>query len=115
MLATPALANTIYLVCPEAPYGDLTIDLTNSTVSMQVGGSTYPARINVTSIHWEHPERCADCTSSDPGTVTQTYDLDRATGILRVNDIFLMRNGPNRHGGPFTYPCTVGRAPTTKF
>jgi hypothetical protein len=106
----PAAANTIFLNCPGAPYGDVvTVDLTNNTVDR------YPATINATTIHWQHDERCANCTPSNPGTVIQVYYLDRTTGMLKVYDEFNYQDGTHQKTGPFTYTCTVGRAPATKF
>jgi hypothetical protein len=106
----PAVANTIYLKCPGAPYGDvLTVDLTNNTVDQ------HPATINVTAISWRHNERCASCTASNPGTAIQVYYLDRTTGILKVYDEFNYQDGTHEKTGPFTYTCTVSRAPATKF
>ena len=105
-----AAANTIYLKCPRAPYGDvLTVDLTNNTVD------GHSATINATAISWRHNERCATCTPSNPGTVIQIYDLDRTTGTLKVYDEFSYADGRREKTGPFTYTCTVTRAPVTKF
>jgi hypothetical protein len=110
MAPWPAVANTIYLKCPGAPYGDvLTIDLTNNTVD------SHAATINATAISWRHNERCATCTASNPGTAIQIYDLDRTTGILKIYDEFSYQNGTREKTGPFTYTCTVTRAPATKF
>jgi hypothetical protein len=106
----PAAANTIYLKCPRAPYGDvLTVDLSNNTVD------GHSAMINATAISWRHNERCASCTASHPGTAIQIYDLDRTTGILKIYDEFNYADGTHEKTGPFTYTCTVTSAPATKF
>jgi hypothetical protein len=106
----PARANTIFLNCPGAPYGDtLSVDLTKNTVD------NYPAIINATTIHWQHSVPCADCTASNPGTVTQVYYIDRTTGILKIYDEFNYQDGTHQRTGPFTHPCTVTHAPATKF
>jgi hypothetical protein len=105
-----AAAKTIFLNCPGAPYGDvLTVDLTNSTVD------GHAATINATTFHWKHNERCASCTASHPGTAMQVYYLDRTTGILKIYDYFNYEDGTQEKTGPFTYTCTVGQAPATKF
>jgi len=106
----PAVANTIFLTCLGAPYGDvLTVDLTNNTVD------GHSAMINATAISWRHNERCASCTASNPETAIQIYDLDRTTGVLKIYDEFNYQNGTHEKTGPFTYKCTAGPKPATKF
>jgi hypothetical protein len=54
----PALANTIFLNCPGAPFGNTkTVDLAKNTVD------NYPAIINATLIMWQQNVACADCTA----------------------------------------------------
>ncbi|HEY5069202.1 MAG TPA: hypothetical protein VII37_05430 [Candidatus Acidoferrum sp.] len=113
MSSWPARANTIFLQCPGAPsdYADtLTVDLTNNTVNNHSA-----KKINKTAIDWQHDVKCGDCTSSNPGTATQIYHLDRTTGNLAIHDEFHMQDGTGGRNGPFTYHCAVGHAPATKF
>jgi hypothetical protein len=109
----PALANTIFLKCPSANNTDaetLTVDLTKKTVN------NYAARINATSIHWEHNLVCgAECTPSNPGTAVQIYDLDRTTGSLSIHDEWRYLSGVNESNSIHNFTCAVGNAPATKF
>ena len=108
--SSKAQAETIFLICPNAPYGDVvSVDLTKRTVN------DYPATINATGIMWRHPERCANCTPDNPAEVIQSYYIDRTTGILKVYDHFSYRDGTQNRSGPFTHTCKLGKAPRTKF
>ena len=109
-----ASAGTIFLACPSAVNTDaatLTVDVTNNTVN------NYSAKIDTTSIDWEHNVPCEDCTGPFAVTkpVRQTYHLDRTTGTLTVVDKFSRVDGNDAINGPFTYACTVSSAPSTKF
>ena len=79
----PAAANTIFLTCPGAPYGDvLTVDLTNNTVN------NVPATINATAFDWQ--------TRNDYGggiIRTKIWHIDRAAGTLKFTLSTQFANG----------------------
>lgn len=109
----PAFANTIFLKCPSASNTDaetLTVDLTNRSVN------NYPARINATSMHWEHSLVCGtECPPSNPGTAVQIYDLNRTSGNLSIHDEWHYLSGVTESNSIHNFACTVGNAPATKF